>query len=251
MPHRRYKVNVYDRNAHVITRNSTSSNLGSRCGGTTAEAFIHACQAGAVNAIVTDVIYNNPIKPDDRLNHIVSRVQRLNEQYGSQGMHPGLETRTHLINNTTHPGGIVHPSMISDESSEAICEIFDTTRARLGLLLGFRKMIRGALLTRYANRGLLLNNHPGRIDVPELCGIWGNAVHQRAYELARDGTIDHTGFTIHFVDPEYDRGAVLEMVPVPIHPNDTPADVANNVRAIEKIHTPRIVDEYLQQLARA
>lgn len=219
-------------------------------GGTTAEAFIHASQAGTVNGIVTDIIYNNPIKPSDPLNHIAARVERLNEQYGARGIHAGHHIKTHLISNATHPRGLVRSSMISDEASEAMCKILDDAHARLGLLLGFRKMIRGALLTEYANKGLLLNNHPGRVDIPELRGIWGYAVHERAHELAQTGIIDHTGLTIHLVDPEYDKGAILEMVPVPISPTDSPEDISNHVKAIEKVSTPRIVNDYLQHLMR-
>lgn len=216
-------------------------------GGTTAEAFIHASQAGLVNGIVTDVIYNNPVTPENSNNHIATRIGRLNKQYTAYGKYPGAIT-THLISNTTHPGGLLHQTMISDEASEAMCKVLDDAHATLGLLLGFRKMIRGALLTHYADKGLLTNNHPGRVDIPELRGIWGNAVHQRAYELRQANALKETGFTVQLVHPEYDMGAVLEMVPVPISLTDTPQDIRENVQTIEKIYTPKIINDYLKRL---
>ncbi|MDN5274490.1 MAG: phosphoribosylglycinamide formyltransferase [Candidatus Saccharibacteria bacterium] len=216
-------------------------------GGTTAEAFIHASQAGLVNGVVTDVIYNNPITPENSNNHIATRIRRLNKQYATYGKHPGV-IAMHLISNATHPGGLIHQTMISDEASEAMCKVLDDTHAALGLLLGFRKMIRGKLLTRYADKGFLTNNHPGRVDIPELRGIWGNAVHQRAYELRQADALKETGFTIQLVHPEYDMGTVLEMVPVPISLSDTPQDIRENVQTIEKIYTPKIINNYLKHL---
>jgi folate-dependent phosphoribosylglycinamide formyltransferase PurN len=217
-------------------------------GGTTAEAFIHASQAGLVNGVVTDIIYNNPLTPDNSGSHIVPRVQRLNKQYASYGRHNGAVINLHLINNVTHPRGLIDKTMISDEASEAMSQVLDDAKATLGLLLGFRKKIRGELLTRYGNEGLLTNNHPGRVDIPELRGVWGGAVHQRAYELKQAGVLNETGFTVQLVHPQYDMGRVLEMVPIPIDPNDTPQDICNNVQTAEKVFTPKIINDYLQQL---
>jgi folate-dependent phosphoribosylglycinamide formyltransferase PurN len=216
-------------------------------GGTTAEAFIHSSQTGLVNGIVTDIIYNNPRTSENSHNHIVTRVEQLNNQYATSGKHPGT-IALHLISNVTHPGGLVRNAMISDEASEAMCKVLDDAQATLGLLLGFRKMIRGKLLTHYANKGLLTNNHPGRVDIPELRGIWGNAVHQRAYELRQADILKETGFTIQLVHPEYDMGTVLETVPIPIGLDDTAQDIRENVRAIEKIYTPKIINDYLLRL---
>jgi folate-dependent phosphoribosylglycinamide formyltransferase PurN len=217
-------------------------------GGTTAEAFIHATQAGFVDAVVTDIIYNNPPTIGDPLNHITARVERMNRQYAEYGAHAGARIQTHLINNSTHPEGLADKTAITDEASDAMCEIFEDADAALGLLLGFRKRIRGSLQTKYADRGLLTNNHPGRVDVPELRGAWGNAVHQRAYELARAGKIDHTGITVQLVDPEYDLGTVLETIAVPISLQDTAGDIRNNVQMAEKIYTPKIIGDYLAHL---
>jgi folate-dependent phosphoribosylglycinamide formyltransferase PurN len=217
-------------------------------GGTTAEAFIHASQSGLINAFVTDVIYNNPPTQNNLLNHIVARIERLNKQYETYGAYAGTHIKTHLINNTTHPDGLVTRAAISDGASTAMCKILDDTHATLGMLLGFRKMVRGELQTRYAAKGLLTNNHPGRVDIPELRGVWGDAVHQRAYDLARAGTIQHTGLTVQLVDSEYDMGTVLEMVPVPIGPWDSPQDIRNNVQAVERVFTPKIIADYLVRL---
>jgi folate-dependent phosphoribosylglycinamide formyltransferase PurN len=217
-------------------------------GGTTAEAFIHASQAGFVNAVITDVIYNNPPSPEDSRNHITARVERMNQQYAEYGAHAGVQTKTHLINNKTHPEGLVDKTAITNEASDAMCKVLEDAHATLGLLLGFRKRIQGSLQIQYADKGLLTNNHPGRVDVPELRGAWGDAVHQRAYELAQAGKIDHTGITVQLVDPEYDLGTVLETVAVPISPHDTAQDIRNNVQMAEKIYTPKIIGDYLAHL---
>lgn len=217
-------------------------------GGTTAEAFIHASQAGLIRAVVTDIIYNNPASSTDPLNHIAARVERMNKQYADYGAHAGIQIRLHKINNTTHPGGIVDNAAISDEASEAMCKVLADSHAELGVLLGFRKKIRGALQARYADRGRLTNNHPGRVDASELRGLWGDAVHQRAFELAQEGTIDQTALTVHLVAPEYDTGTVLEAVPVPIASTDSPQDIRANVQSVERVFTPKIIGDYIAQL---
>lgn len=50
-------------------------------GGSTTEALIHATQAGFLDALVTDIIYNNPPASEHTQNHITARVERLNKQY--------------------------------------------------------------------------------------------------------------------------------------------------------------------------
>jgi folate-dependent phosphoribosylglycinamide formyltransferase PurN len=217
-------------------------------GGTTAEAFIHACQAGYIDAIVTDIIYNNPPKRSDPQNHIVPRVERINRQYKDYGKYPGHVIKLHKITVKTHPGGPGDKGTITEEMSEAMHQVMTEAGATLGMLLGFRKKIRGAMQLHWADKGLLTNNHPGRVDVAELRGLWGHAVHEKAYELAKEGKIDCTGLTVQLVNPEYDLGKPLDTVPVPISPHDTVDDIADNVRTAEKVYTPGIIAAYLQRI---
>lgn len=219
-------------------------------GGSTTEAFVHASQAGYVDAVVSDIIYNNPPQVDNHGNHIGARIERLNCQYAEYGLNSGVKIRAHLINNKTHPRGpAASNSLITDEASDAMSQVLTDADVALGMLFGYRKQIRGSMQTQWANRGLLTNNHPGRVDVAELRGLWGDAVHERSLELAQAGRIDHTGLTVQLVDPKYDLGRPLETVPVPIGRTDTVAHLREAVQATERMHTPRIIGEYLLQMS--
>ena len=91
--------------------------------------------------------------------------------------------------------------------------------------------------TRGKFDGRAINVHPALI--PAFCGkgYYGRRVHEAV--LASGATT--TGATVHFVDDEYDSGPIILQEEVPVHPDDTPATLADRVQAAERRLVPKAI----------
>jgi phosphoribosylglycinamide formyltransferase-1 len=67
--------------------------------------------------------------------------------------------------------------------------------------------------------------------------MYGARVHQAVL----DAGDRETGVTVHLVDEEYDRGAVLAQARVPVLPGETPESLAARVLAVEHHLLPAAV----------
>jgi phosphoribosylglycinamide formyltransferase-1 len=111
------------------------------------------------------------------------------------------------------------------------------TEARVDLLVlaGYLKLVPAAVTTTFAGR--IINVHPALLPRHGGAGMYGQRVHA-AVLAAGDPT---SGATVHLVDAEYDRGAILAQGSVPVLPNDTPATLAARVLSVEHRLLPAAV----------
>jgi phosphoribosylglycinamide formyltransferase-1 len=94
------------------------------------------------------------------------------------------------------------------------------------LLAGYLKLVPPAVVTRYPGR--ILNIHPALLPAFGGKGMYGMNVHRAVIEAGEK----ESGATVHFVDEEYDRGAILGQRRVTVEPGDTPEDLAARVLAV-------------------
>lgn len=73
-------------------------------------------------------------------------------------------------------------------------------------------------------------------------------VHVHRAVLASGARV--TGTTVHLVDEEYDRGAILAQWPVPVVPGDSPESLAARVQEVERALYPLVLDHVAALLAR-
>ena len=85
---------------------------------------------------------------------------------------------------------------------------------------------------------LILNIHPALLPSFGGKGMWGHHVHEAV--LASGATF--SGPTIHFVDEEYDTGAIFAQWPVPVLAGDTADTLAARVLKVEHILYPLAAD---------
>lgn len=90
------------------------------------------------------------------------------------------------------------------------------------------------------------NIHPAYLPSPfGGKNFYGHRVYEAVLEAFRRGEVTHTGVSMHFVTPEYDKGAVFFRRKVPILPDDTPETLFRRVNDIEhkwqSIITNRVV----------
>jgi phosphoribosylglycinamide formyltransferase-1 len=111
--------------------------------------------------------------------------------------------------------------------------------ADLVILSGYLRKLGPATLDAFGGR--ILNIHPALLPSYGGQGMYGRRVHE-AVVAAGDR---ETGATVHLVDDEYDHGAVVAQVRVPVEPGETAEGVEQRVMAAE----PGLFVETLARIA--
>ncbi|HEX22873.1 MAG TPA: phosphoribosylglycinamide formyltransferase [Chromatiales bacterium] len=116
-----------------------------------------------------------------------------------------------------------HKAFASREDYDrALMTLIDRFEPGLVVLAGFMRLLTDAFTAHYAGR--ILNIHPSLL--PEFKGLH---THRRAIE---ENAAEH-GASVHFVTAELDGGPVILQARVPVHPGDSPEELATRVLAQE------------------
>jgi formyltetrahydrofolate-dependent phosphoribosylglycinamide formyltransferase len=107
--------------------------------------------------------------------------------------------------------------------------------AEVIVLAGYLKLLPPEVVRAWPAR--VLNVHPALLPAFGGAGMYGKRVHTAVVESGAR----LSGATVHFVNEEYDRGAIVAQWPVPVYPTDAPADVAARVLRVEHLLLPRAV----------
>lgn len=107
------------------------------------------------------------------------------------------------------------------------------------ILAGFMNKISDPLLKAYPNK--IINIHPALLPKHGGKGMFGMHVHNA---VVADGDKE-SGITIHYINENYDEGAVIFQASCPVLPTDTPDDVAAKVHALEYEHYPQVIEKLL------
>jgi len=108
-------------------------------------------------------------------------------------------------------------------------------RVDLLVLAGYLKLVPAEVTAALAGR--IINIHPALLPKHGGPGMYGQRVHS-AVLAAGDAA---SGATVHLVDAEYDRGAILAQGSVPVLPEDTAASLAARVLTVEHRLLPAAV----------
>ena len=114
-----------------------------------------------------------------------------------------------------------------DERDQTIVDTLKEYDTQLVVLAGYMKRIGSRTLSAYEGR--ILNIHPCLLPKYGGQGMYGMRVHEAV--LAAGDT--ESGVTIHVVNEEYDKGAILAQRRVPVETGDTPESLAKRVLAVE------------------
>ncbi len=127
---------------------------------------------------------------------------------------------------------------------DALLRLLDRHAVDIVALAGYLKLVPRQVIERF--RGRIVNVHPGPLPQFGGRGMYGVRVHDA---VMRSGA-SQTAVTVHFVDEQFDHGAVLAQWPVAVERGDTPAQLAARVLHVEHIVYPRILDAVAATLAR-
>jgi len=108
-------------------------------------------------------------------------------------------------------------------------------QVELVVLAGYLKLVPAEVIAAYRDR--MVNIHPALLPAFGGPGMYGHHVHEA---VLRSG-VGFSGATVHLVDEEYDRGAILAQARVPVLPGDTPDSLAARVLKAEHLLLPAVV----------
>lgn len=103
------------------------------------------------------------------------------------------------------------------------------------VLAGFLLRIPVNLIRLYPEK--IINIHPALLPKFGGKGMYGNKVHQ----AVKDAGETESGITIHYINENYDEGAVIFQASCPIESTDSADDIAARVHALEYEFYPAII----------
>jgi phosphoribosylglycinamide formyltransferase-1 len=169
--------------------------------GTTLQAVLDACASGRVPARVGVVISNN------------AAAGALRRAHGA-----GVPTR--------------HLSAATAGDAARLDQVLTETLVAFGtdlvMLAGYMKRLGPVILGKFAGR--IINTHPALLPEFGGQGMFGMHVHRAVLAAGRRTS----GATVHWVDDDYDSGAVIAQVRVPVEPADSAESLASRVQAAER-----------------
>ena len=111
------------------------------------------------------------------------------------------------------------------------------------VLAGYLRLLPSWLIRKFP--GKIVNIHPALLPAYGGKGMYGEHVHRA---VIASGDI-HSGITIHKVNEEYDKGAIIFQARCPVLPSDTPETLAARIHELEYEHYPRVLEEVIMSNA--
>jgi phosphoribosylglycinamide formyltransferase-1 len=169
--------------------------------GTTLQAIIDACTAGALAATVVTVISNN-------------------RDAGALHRARAAGIRVHHLSSRTHSEG--------EALDAAICQALVEDEVDVVVLAGYMKKLGPQTLVRF--RGRVLNTHPALLPKFGGKGMYGVRVHEAVFAAGEA----KSGASVHLVDEHYDTGPVIAQAEVAVLEGDTPDRLGARVQERER-----------------
>ena len=108
------------------------------------------------------------------------------------------------------------------------------------VLAGFLWKVPAVLVNAYPRS--IINIHPALLPKYGGKGMYGARVHE-AVIAARE---NESGITIHWVNEQYDEGAIIFQATCLVESGDTPAMLANKIHALEHAHFAPTIEKLLK-----
>jgi len=125
--------------------------------------------------------------------------------------------------------------------TDDVLHVVEASKPDLIVLAGFLWKFPEHILKRFPNK--VINIHPALLPKYGGKGMYGKFVH----EAVVNNNETESGITIHYVNENYDEGAVIFQAKCKVDPNDTPNDVASKIHELEMEHFPKVVERLLFQ----
>ncbi len=124
---------------------------------------------------------------------------------------------------------------------EGVLKILKESRPDIIVLAGFLLKFPEIILNEFPNK--VINIHPALLPKYGGKGMYGNFVHEAVVENKEA----ETGITIHYVNENYDEGAIISQKKVKLSKSETPETVAEKIHALEYEWFPKVIEEILRK----
>jgi len=126
--------------------------------------------------------------------------------------------------------------------TDCVLNILKSLQPDLIVLAGFLWKIPSNLIENFPNK--IVNIHPALLPKYGGKGMYGSHVHQ----AIKDNQETETGITIHYVNENYDEGAIIHQSKTEILPEDSVAEIASKVHTLEYEHFPKVIEKLLSEI---
>ncbi len=125
-------------------------------------------------------------------------------------------------------------------SSEKIRDLLLSLNPDLIVLAGFLLKFPETILKDFENK--VINIHPALLPKYGGKGMYGNFVHEAVVKNKEP----ETGITIHYVNENYDEGAIISQKKVSLTEDETAESVAEKIQKLEHEWFPKVIEDILQ-----
>ncbi|MEN8886377.1 MAG: phosphoribosylglycinamide formyltransferase [Winogradskyella sp.] len=128
---------------------------------------------------------------------------------------------------------------IAFSKSNDVLNILKAAQPDLIVLAGFLWKFPEFILKSFPNK--VINIHPALLPSYGGKGMYGMNVH-KAIVANKES---ETGITIHYVNENYDEGAIISQIKCNVLLTDSAEDVAAKIHLLEMKHFPKVVNDLL------
>jgi phosphoribosylglycinamide formyltransferase-1 len=107
------------------------------------------------------------------------------------------------------------------------------------ILAGFLWKVPENIIAAFHHK--IINIHPALLPKYGGKGMYGMNVHN----AVKENKETETGITIHYVNVNYDEGAIIFQAKTALNENDSPETIAKKIHILEQKHFPKIIEEVI------
>ena len=123
--------------------------------------------------------------------------------------------------------------------TDCVLNVVSAMKPDLIILAGFLWKIPENLIQNFPNK--IVNIHPALLPNYGGKGMYGMNVH----EAVKANNETETGITIHYVNENYDEGAIIHQAKTKLEAKDSAQDIAKKIHTLEYEHFPKIIEKLL------
>ena len=107
------------------------------------------------------------------------------------------------------------------------------------ILAGFLLKMPAEIISNFKNR--IINIHPALLPLYGGKGMYGINIHRRVVE----NNELFSGLTIHYVNKDYDKGAIIFQEKVELSKNESAETLSKKILKLEHLHYPKVIEKVL------
>jgi len=108
------------------------------------------------------------------------------------------------------------------------------------ILAGFLLKMPEEIISNFENR--IINIHPALLPSYGGKGMYGINIHRSVVENSEH----FSGLTIHYVNKDYDKGAIIFQEKVELSKNETAETLSKKILKLEHLQYPRVIEKLLK-----